>query len=99
MDKIDARSLSPDSQVALRKRSVLAVLGGMTQQTVAVALGVRANIVSHWIQTSRNGGESALHARNKGPKKGTGSRLTAIQSTKIRNLIKDKCPDQLQLPF
>lgn len=99
MEKIDARSLSPDAQEALRKRAVHAVLGGMKQKDVAVALGVSAYIVSQWMKAYHQAGESALNARKKGPAKGTGARLTAAQTATIRRLIVDKCPDQLKLPF
>ena len=99
MKTIDARSLPPAAQEALRKRAVQAVVGGMKQKTVAVALGVSANIVSQWMTAYRQGGEQALNARMKGPAKGTGARLTPAQAATIRKLIVDKCPEQLKLPF
>lgn len=99
MDITDARSLSPAAQEALRKRAVQAVMGGMKQKVVAAALGVSAYIVSQWMKAYRAGGESALNARKKGPAKGTGARLTAAQAATIKKLIRDKCPEQLKLPF
>jgi transposase len=99
MEKIDARSLSPAAQEALRKRAVQAVSGGMKQRIVAKALGVSAYIVSQWTKAYRRGGEQALNARKKGPAKGTGALLTPAQSKLIRKMITDKCPDQLKLPF
>ncbi len=99
MEKIDARSLSPASQEALRKRGVQAVLGGMKQTVVAATFGVSASIVSQWMKADREGGEQALNARKKGPAKGTGARLTPAQAATIRKMIVDKCPEQLKLPF
>lgn len=99
MEKIDARSLSPAAQEALRKRAVAAVLGSMKQCDVAKAFGVSAYIVSQWMKRYRADGEVALDARPKGPAKGTRTLLTPKQATQVRQLIIDKCPDQLKLPF
>ena len=99
MEKIDARSLPPVAQEALRKRAVQAVLGGMKQKEVAATLGVSAYIVSQWMKAYRQGGEAALNKRKKGPAKGTGSRLSPAQAAMIRKLVVDKCPEQLKLPF
>jgi len=99
MEKIDARSLPPVAQEALRKRAVRAVVSGQKQNAVAATLGVSPYIVSQWMKAYRQDGETALNARKKGPAKGTGARLTAAQAATIRKLIVDKCPDQLKLPF
>jgi len=99
MEKIDARSLPPAAQEALRKRAVYAVVNGAKQKDVATTLGVSAYIVSQWMKAFRRTGEQALNARKKGPAKGTGTRLTAAQATTIRRLIVDKYPEQLKLPF
>jgi transposase len=95
----DARSLSPVAQEALRKRAVQAVAGGMKQCEVARAYGVSAYIVSQWMKRFRAVGEHALDARPKGPAKGTRTLLTPKQAAMIRQLIIDKCPEQLKLPF
>ena len=99
MDTVDARSLSPAAQEALRKRAVAAVVGGMKQCDVAQAFGVSAYIVSQWMKRYRAAGEQALNARKKGPKTGTRTLLTPRQAETLRRLIVDKCPEQLKLPF
>ena len=99
MENVDARSLSPAAQEALRKRAVAAVVGGMKQCAVAKAFGVSAYIVSQWMKRYRAEGEAALTARPKGPAKGTRTLLTPKQAALMRQLIIDKCPDQLKLPF
>jgi transposase len=73
--------------------------GGMKQKDVAAAMGVSPYIVSQWVKHFRAGGESALEARQKGPPKGSGALLTRAQAATVRNLIIDKCPEQLKLPF
>ena len=99
MNTTDARSLSPAAQEALRKRAVAAVVGGMKQCDVATAFGVSAYIVSQWMKRYRAEGEAALTARPKGPAKGTRTLLTPTQAKQIRQMIVDKCPEQLKLPF
>src|SRR3989304_3296034 len=100
MQQVDARTLSPAAQEALRKRAVAAVvIDGMKQCAVAQAFGVSANIVSQWMKRYRAHGEQALNARKKGPKAGTRTLLTPRQAETMRRLIIDKCPDQLKLPF
>jgi transposase len=100
MEHRDARTLSPEAQEALRKRAVEAhVLGGMKQKDVAIAFGVSAYIVSQWVKRYRAAGEAALDARPKGPAKGSGMLLSSRQAKAIRQLVIDKCPEQLKLPF
>jgi len=99
MEIQDARSLSGDAQEALRKRAVQAVLSGMTQAEAANAFGVSRYAVIQWTAAYRQGGEAALAARKKGPKKGHGKKLTPRQERQAKEWVVGKCPDQLRLPF
>ena len=100
MDILDARSLPPSAQEALRKRTVAAYLqGGLTQAAVASRFGVSRMILSTWLKKYHAGGDKALASHRRGPAKGTGGRLTAKQAEKIRQMVIDKCPEQLKLPF
>ena len=94
----DARSLKPHVQAALRQRAVRAVLDGMTQTKAAELFGVTRQAVGKWIKTWRRGGKRALAPRKRGPKSPTG-RLKGWQAATIRNLICDRHPEQLKLPF
>lgn len=94
----DARSLKPDAQAALRQRAVKAVLDGMTQTKAAKVFGVTRQAVGKWMKAWRRGGKRALAARKRGPKSG-GSRLKGWQAATICNLIRDRHPEQLKLPF
>ena len=94
----DARSLKPDAQAALRRRAVKAVLDGMTQTKAAEVFGVTRQAVGKWMKASRRGGMRALAPRKRGPKSG-GSSLKGWQAATIRNLILDRHPEQLKLPF
>ena len=61
MELADARSLSPETQQALRQRAVAAVVEQVrTQQQVARELGVARATVKRWVQRDRARGEPAL---------------------------------------
>ena len=96
----DARSLPPPAQEAIRKRAVEAYLqGGMTQTEVAARFGVTRMSVSKWLKAYRGTGAEALTARQRGPAKGSGCLLSEKRAKVIRQLVIDKCPEQLKLPF
>ena len=95
----DARSLTGEAQEALRKRAVQAVLAGMTQVEAARVFNVSRYAVIQWAAAYREGGEEALAARKKGPKKGHGKKLTLHQEKQVKEWVVGKCPNQLRLPF
>ena len=94
----DARSLKPDAQAALRQRAVKVVLDGMTQTRAAEVFGVTRQAVGKWMKAWRQGGMRALAAHKRGPKSG-GNRLKGWQAAATCNLIRDRHPEQLKLPF
>jgi transposase len=96
--KNDARSLNPAAQSAMRQRAVKAVMGGMTQTKAAEVFGVTRQAVANWVKAYRAGGTRALEARKRGPK-GEQATLKGWQAAAICNLIRDRHPEQLKLPF
>jgi transposase len=98
MIKKDARSLSQDAQEALRLRAVKAVIKGMMQKDAALTFGVKPCIVSRWMQTYRMYGMKGLKKKKRGPKESPGL-LKGWQAAAICNLIRDRHPEQLKLPF
>jgi len=94
----DARSLSSSAQETLRRKTVAAVGNGMSQVKAAEVFGVTRQAVGKWLKAYREGGEDALAAKAQGRPKG-GARLQGWQAATIVNLIKDRDPEQLKLPF
>ena len=70
----------------------------MTQRAAAATYGVALKTISFWMRDYRQGGEAALAARKRGPK-GERGRLLGWQAGSIVNLITDRQPEQLKLPF
>lgn len=94
----DARRLSPEAQEDLRRRVVHAVVKqGMRQVDVVNTFGVSRTSVHNWVSTYRSGGATALKSKARGrPRR---SRLAGYEAATVVNLIRDRCPDQLKLPF
>ena len=98
MAKLDARSLSPASQEDLRRRVVRAVTEeGMTQVEAAQVFGVSRQAVNGWLKQYRRNGSDGLTAKPRG--RPARPRLTAAQARQVQRWIRDRCPDQLKLPF
>lgn len=93
----DARSLSGQTQEAIRIKAVKAVLKGNSQVDVADIFGVTRQAVGKWLCECRKYGLQGLKAKKKGPKGKTS--LTAEQIRFIRRKITDKQPDQMKLAF
>jgi transposase len=94
----DARSLSQQTQEAIRIQTVRAVRGGMTQVKAAEVFGVTRQAVGKWVKAERERGERSLKAGKRGRPAGA-TRLKGHQAATIVNLIKDRHPEQLKLPF
>ena len=59
--------------------------------------GISLKTVSNVWKKYKSGGKKALASKKRGVKEG--KKITAKQAWEIRELIKDKLPDQLKLPF
>jgi transposase len=70
----------------------------MTQVGAAEAFGVARKTIWLWLETHRKGGEMALAAKKRGPK-GERGNLKGWQAATVCRVIRDRCPDQLKLPF
>lgn len=98
MKQNDLRSLSPAAQEALRRRAVAALNAGMKQIEAARVFGVSRAALNNWLRAWRGGGNAALAARPRGRPRGQ-TRLAPWQAATVVNLITDRTPDQLKLPF
>lgn len=88
------------TQEYIRKQSVKAVISqGKKAVDVAETFGVAVNTVYRWVKQYKDSGKSSLVNKSRGRPKGNGCRLTAEQCSVIRSIIKDKCPEQLKMPF
>ena len=100
MELVDARKLSQDAQEALRLRAINAVVKeGKKVTEVAVLFGVSRAAVSKWLSEHRKGGLKAVLKKKRGRRSQDMTLLKPYQCAIAVNLIKDRCPDQLKMPF
>jgi len=97
MTSTDARSLSASAQEALRRRVVTAVAGGMNQTEAARVFAVSRQAVNAWWGRYEEAGSRALRAQKRG--RPAQPCLPKAQVAQVIGLIRDRCPDQLRLPF
>ena len=94
----DGRQLSPEAQQELRHRVVHAILEKkMFQAQASRVFGVGRTSIHNWLKAHRKGGDAALKTHKRGPKHQ--SRLAGHQAATVVRVIRDRCPDQLKLPF
>jgi transposase len=100
MEPADFRSLGREAQEALRVRAVYLVrTAGKSQSAAAEAVGASRQTVNIWLRRYARRGEEALKdGRRVSPRKGQG-RLTAAEAKRAQGWIRDKCPEQLKLPY
>jgi transposase len=94
----DGRTLSPQAQQELRRRVVHTILEqGMAQTEAGRLFGVGRTSIHYWLKAHRKGGDAALQAHRRGPQRQ--SRLAGHQAATLVRLVRERCPDQLKLPF
>jgi transposase len=100
MRQKDFRGIGRDTQEALRLRAVFLVhTVGKSQSDAAQAVGVSRQVVNRWMKRHAQAGEAGLlDGRRVSARKGKG-RLTAAEAVRVQRWIRDKCPDQLKLPY
>ena len=74
------------------------MIGGMSHREVAKIFGVKRAVVSKWMRRWRDGGWEGLKEQRRGRRPGEQESLKPWQQGVIVQLIKEKNPDQLQLP-
>lgn len=99
MEKTDARKLSPQAQQQLRDQGYRLLKKGWKRKVIAEALGVSIVTVSRWDAAYKKDGKKGLRMKKRGRRLGALRTLTPEQEKQLKDLIKDKCPDQLKLPF
>jgi transposase len=99
MEKIDARKLSTDAQQQLRYQVIRLRKQGRKHAEISAITGVSRSICSTWWTLYKNEGKRALKIKKRGRPKGSCRTLTPDQENALQQAMRNKCPDQLKLPF
>ena len=99
MEKIDARTHSPQTQYEIRKQVIRLRKQGIPNQVLAEGLGISFYHASRIWQRYVKGGNKAIKLRVRGRQEGEKRTLTAEQEAQVKRDLIDKTPDQLKLSF
>ena len=99
MEKVDTRTLKQEVQEQIRYQAVRLRKAGKKYIEIGELLGVSYSSACQWCKAYERQGIKAIRARKRGRKIGSCRTLTADQEKQIKKMIRDKCPDQLKLPF
>ena len=98
MEKIDARTHSPQTQYEIRKQVIRLRKQGISNQVVAEGVGISVYHASRIWQRYVKGGHKAIGLRVRGRQEGEKRTLTSEQEAQVKRDLIDKTPDQLKLP-
>ena len=99
MEKIDARKLSTDAQQQLRYQVIRLRKQGRKHSEISAITGVSRCTCSTWWTRYQNAGKKALRIKQRGRPLGSCRTLSPEQEKILQKNMRDKCPDQLKLPF
>ena len=99
MEKIDPRKLSTDAQQQLRYQVIRLRKQGRKHKEISAITGVSRCTCSTWWSLYKREGKKALKIKKRGRPIGSCRKLNKEQEKEIQKAIRDKCPDQLKLPF
>jgi transposase len=99
MEKTDTRKLKPEVQQELRNQAIRLRQSGMTYKEIGAIVGVHPTNVCKWWKAYEQDGKKAVIHKVRGRRQGECRTLTKDQERELRHAIKDRCPDQLKLPF
>lgn len=97
MIKTDARKLDDPTRIYLKARAKELQKSGQIYLQISVLLGIHPTTVARWLHPKNGTSKKAYQKR--GRRSGTQRTLTVAQEKEVRDLIRDKTPDQLKLPF
>ena len=99
MQNIDARKLSSDAQQHNRNQAIRLLNKGKSRHEIAEIIDVHYVTVCNWIRRFEQDGISGLAIGQRGRRAGEDRKLTQAQEAKLKQIICDKNPQQMKLPF
>lgn len=99
MKKIDARKLPTEAQQQIRNQAIRLKKAGRTYKEIAEITSVQPTTICMWYKAYEQGGAKAIRIKKRGRPKGSCRTLSPEQEKELQKAMRDKCPDQLKLPF
>jgi transposase len=99
MKKQDFRTIDEGTRFNIRKRAIAMIKIGYKKKDVAEIFGVSNNTITNWQKKYTEKGNKGLIDLKRGVKSEDKKLLSLKQEKEIQNIIIDKIPNQLKLPF
>lgn len=99
MKKQDFRSKSASTLEEYRRTAIRLIKNGRPKGEVAEIVGCSPRTITNWWSAYKSLGAKAFSPKKRGRREGEKRHLTHEQEKGIQRMIKDKCPDQLKLPY
>lgn len=99
MEKTDARKLPTEAQQQIRYQAIRLRKKGMIYREIAEIVGVSPTLICTWWKNYQKEGVRAIRIKKRGRPLGSCRTLSPEQEKIIRKSMRDKCPDQMKLPF
>lgn len=99
MGKYDLRNAKKEEKEALRLIAIKLHKQKKSQKEISILLNIHKNTIYKWVKRYKNDGIKGLKDQKQGHDEGIGRLLSAKQEKEIRDMIIDKMPEQLKLPF
>ncbi len=99
MKKQDSRQLSQEIQQHNRLLAIRLYERGQSRAEIAKILEVHYVVICQWIRVWKKAGESALKLGKRGRRPIEQRLLTPEQELKLKELLREKNPEQMSLPF
>lgn len=99
MEKIDARTHSPETQYRIRKQVIRLRKRGISNKVLAECVGISVGRASKIWRSYMKEGSRAIKLGRRGRRTGEKRTLTTEQEAQVKRALIDKTPDQLKLPF
>ena len=99
MEKIDTRKLKPEVQQQLRNQAIRLRKSGRTYAEIGEIVGVHPTNVCKWWKAYQRDGQKAIRQGTRGRRHGACRTLSKEQEHQVQKMVKDKCPNQMKLPF
>lgn len=97
MKKINGKKLDNSARNYLKTRAKELHNADHSYRKISEILGISLSSVARWLHSEK--GTHKIAYKKRGRRSGSLRKLTASQEKEIRNLIRDKTPEQLKLPF
>ena len=99
MEEIEVGKCSQEVQQQLRGQFIRLRRKGWKLLVISEAIGVCHSTVRNWSREYGIGGNKTLRIKVRGRKEGEKRTLSREQEEQVQKSIRDKCPEQLKLPF